>query len=85
MMNDKVKKSEAAESVKKTTFWMMLGFAWQLGYVIALPIVIFGFGGAYADKYLGTSPLFILTGIVVAITITSVGLYYKIKKMIINE
>ncbi|MBI5152597.1 AtpZ/AtpI family protein [Candidatus Peregrinibacteria bacterium] len=78
-MGNKEQKSEAA---KKTTFWMMLGFAWQLGYVISLPIVILGFGGAYADKYFGTSPLFILIGIVAAVSLTSVGLYYKIKKMI---
>lgn len=76
-------KEQKSEQAKKTTFWMMVGFAWELGYVIALPIVVFGFGGAYADKYFGTSPLFILIGIIAAVSLTSVGLYYKIKKMII--
>ena len=43
-----------------------MGFAGQIGYVIAIPAVLFGFGGAYLDKYLGTSPAFMSVGLLIA-------------------
>ena len=58
--------------------WLALDIAWELGYIIVIPIVILGAGGAYADKKFGTSPLFILIGIVVAFILTSLAAYRKI-------
>lgn len=80
MVNDKTEKQAA---VKKTTWWNVIGLAWELGYTIAIPIVVLGFGGAYVDKRLGISPLFILTGIALAMALTGFGIYRKIKKIII--
>jgi len=42
------------------------GFAFDLGYTIAIPAVVFGLAGGYADKYLQTSPLFLLLGLLFA-------------------
>ena len=58
-----------------------LSLAWDLGYIIALPIVILGFGGAYADKHWDTSPLLLLIGIGLALIVTAVGVSKKIIKM----
>jgi hypothetical protein len=33
------------------------GIVGELGYIIAVPALLFGFGGAYIDKYFGTAPL----------------------------
>lgn len=38
----------------------------QLGYTIAIPAVLFGFGGAYLDKHLGSSPIFMMLGLGIA-------------------
>lgn len=59
-----------------------LGIAWDLGYLIVLPIVIFGFAGAYADKYYSTSPLFLLIGIGLSLLITTIGIYRKMSTFI---
>ncbi len=61
---------------------LSLRLAWNLGYIIALPAVLFGFGGAYLDKSLGTSPLCILTGFVLAALISGIGVYRKLKEII---
>lgn len=63
----------------KNHLWSALNLAWELGYTIALPIVILGFGGAMLDKKLGTSPLFLLAGIALSIIISGVAVYRKIK------
>ncbi|PJC36778.1 hypothetical protein CO046_04100 [Candidatus Peregrinibacteria bacterium CG_4_9_14_0_2_um_filter_53_11] len=59
----------------------LLSLAWELGYLIALPIVILGFGGALLDKKLGTSPLFLLLGIALSLVISGLGVYRKVKEM----
>lgn len=56
--------------------------AWSFGYIIALPAALFGFGGAYADKALGTSPWLLLGGLATALILSSIGIYRKIKEIL---
>lgn len=63
------------------TNWSLLNLAWKLGYTIAVPIALLGFGGAWLDKKFATSPLFILIGIVLAIFISGIAIYRKIKNL----
>ncbi len=63
-------------------FWRALGIAWELGYVIAIPIVILALGGRLLDKHFGTSPWLFLAGVLVSIALTSIGLVWKFKKLI---
>lgn len=61
---------------------LSLRLAWNLGFIIAVPVFLFGFGGAYLDKYLGTSPAFIITGFVLAVVLSGVGVYRKVKEIL---
>ena len=54
-----------------------LGLAWQLGYTIAVPIVVFALVGRFLDKKLGTSPWLLLAGILVSIAVSSWAVYKK--------
>jgi F0F1-type ATP synthase assembly protein I len=54
-----------------------LGLAWNLGYTIAVPIVIFALAGRFLDKKLGTSPFLLLFGILLSIGITTWLVYKK--------
>lgn len=65
----------------KNNLGSALNLAWELGYTIALPIVILGFGGALLDKKLATSPLFLLVGIALSIIISGLAVYRKIKNI----
>ncbi len=58
---------------------------WELGYLIAVPAVILGFGGAYIDKYFHTSPVFLLSGLMFAIVASSAGVYRMIRNMMPPE
>ncbi|MEK7461038.1 MAG: AtpZ/AtpI family protein [Patescibacteria group bacterium] len=59
----------------------VLALAFQLGYIIALPAALFAFGGATLDKRLDTSPLFILLGLALAISSSSLLIARLIRRM----
>ncbi|MCA9388282.1 AtpZ/AtpI family protein [Candidatus Berkelbacteria bacterium] len=59
----------------------VLSLVGKLGFVIALPAAVFAFGGAYLDKKLETTPLFILLGLGLAV-LSSVVWVYKFVKSI---
>jgi hypothetical protein len=61
----------------------MVGFAMELGYVIALPIVGFGLLGKWLDHKMNHQvPWVTLIGIALAITLTTIWLTMKLKKYI---
>jgi F0F1-type ATP synthase assembly protein I len=60
----------------------MLSLAWNLGWTIALPIVLLATGGAMLDKQIGTSPWMLLLGVGFSIVITSAMVYYKTMKVL---
>ena len=57
----------------------LISIAFQLGFIIALPIVAFGFAGKWLDARSGTEPLFTLLGILLAIISTSLWMYSKFR------
>lgn len=73
------------EKVKQqSSTWFALALVWQLGYTIAIPVVVFALLGRFLDKRLDTSPLLLLIGIFASITVSSIGVYRKTIK-ILNE
>ena len=73
--------TEPKKSIKDDLF-LAVRLAWNFGYVIAIPAVAFGFGGAYLDKAAGSSPLFLLLGFVAAITLSSIGIVRKVREIL---
>lgn len=63
--------------------WEVVGFAWELGYIIALPIIAFGLAGKWIDGKMGNDPQWItLIGIALAIATTTIWLIKRLKKYI---
>ena len=62
--------------------FLAVRLAWDLGWIIAIPAVVLGFGGAYLDQYAGTSPLFLLTGMGCAMGLSGFGLFRKFKEIL---
>jgi len=48
------------------------GLAWEMGYTMAIPLVLLALAGRLLDKYYQTSPLFLLIGIILSIVISSI-------------
>lgn len=59
-----------------------LSFAWELGYTIALPAIVFCLGGAKLDRYLGDNHWFFFLGLIIALVLSFMGVYRKIRFII---
>jgi ATP synthase protein I len=70
---------------KPDSSWSSLGLAWELGYTIAVPLVLFALIGRFLDKKLGTSPFLLLAGILISIGVTSWLVYKKTREIIEKE
>ena len=70
--------------VKKDTLTtlQMFGLIGEIGYTIAIPAVLLGFGGAYLDKTIGTSPLFFLVGLILALASSTLAIWHRIKPLL---
>jgi hypothetical protein len=62
--------------------WIGLGFAWELGYTITVPAVLFGFLGRLADKQLGTSPLLLFCGIGLAFICSAIIVAKSLRRIL---
>lgn len=62
-------------------FYQTLGLAWDLGYSIAIPLVALAFLGRFLDKKYDASPIFLLSGILLAIAISGIMVFRKTKKI----
>ncbi len=58
----------------------LIALVFELGYTIAVPLVLFALGGRFLDKHLGTSPLFLLVGIFLSLMGSSYLIYKIIRK-----
>lgn len=56
--------------------------AWELGYTIAIPIVLLALLGRWADRMLGTSPWLLLLGVLLSTVISSFIVYRKISRIL---
>ena len=71
------------EKNKKTTLnkWELVGFAWELGYIIALPILILALAGKWLDnRFSHEFPWVTLIGIFLAIFTTTIWLIQRLKR-----
>ncbi len=59
----------------------MVSLVWDLGFIFALPLVIFAVVGRILDNHFGTGPLFILCGIIGAAVASSIGVFFKVRKL----
>lgn len=59
-----------------------IGFAWDLGFTIAVPAILFGFAGGYADKYFGSSPLLLFAGIGLAFITSAIIIARKLRDIL---
>ena len=54
-----------------------MSLAWELGYMIAIPLVALALIGRFMDNKLGTTPFLLLIGIIVSVAISSYMVYKK--------
>ncbi len=71
--------SPAPKQKEPLNTWAMLGLVTEIGGMVAIPAFLFGFLGAYGDKAWGTSPLFVIIGLMIALTSSTIAIWHHIK------
>ncbi|MCL5795104.1 MAG: AtpZ/AtpI family protein [Patescibacteria group bacterium] len=67
--------------MKKNNIWFVFSILGQIGLIIAIPVVFLAYFGAKLDKFYHTAPLFILSGMGIALAISSLLIYQMIKRI----
>jgi F0F1-type ATP synthase assembly protein I len=73
-------KNEEKQSTKSGAL-VAFSLVFEIGYTIAIPAVGFSFGGRFLDIHWGTSPLFLLLGIVGSLMLSSYLVYKKVEQL----
>ncbi len=66
---------------QRSPFWQAVALAWELGYTIAIPIVLLAFAGRFLDRKFGASPWFLLTGVLLSIIMSSIAVTMKVRRI----
>lgn len=73
---------DSQKSEAKGTTTRLTALAFELGFLIATPLVILGVIGRLLDKQLDAAPFFLITAIVLSLPISGVSVYRKIRDVI---
>lgn len=68
-------------SKKAFTFATLAGMVGELGFIIAIPLIVTILAGIWLDKKFNTTPFFIIVGILLSITTSSIAIGRKIKQL----
>ncbi len=85
MSESETQNPKAPNTPKKLDKSALVSVAFQLGFIIAIPILAFGFLGKWLDQKAGTDPILTLVGILTAIVFTSIWIYRKFKSYFDNQ
>ena len=82
-LNSDQPKKEDSEKNKKNafTFATLASMVGELGIIIAAPLVVTILAGIWLDKKFNTTPLFIIVGVLLAITTSAIAIGRKIKRL----
>lgn len=75
---DMDQKSDKQDNSQTLNVWSL---ASELGFLIAIPLVIFILIGVKLDKTFGTTPLFIILGMILAFVLSATSIVRKVKKL----
>jgi len=73
---------ELKQKKGKSILWQTIGVSMQIGYIITLPLIILVISGKILDKHYNSSPFFLLVGMVLALIVSSIAVFIKMRKII---
>jgi len=56
-----------------------VGLVLEIGYTIAIPAVVFAFGGRWLDRTYGTEPWFTIAGVLLSLPVGGYAVWRKLK------
>ncbi len=75
------KKNESIQNKDRKLTAELISFAYNIGFAIIIPIIIFVVSGRLIDKKLNSSPIYLLVGLALSFITTSFIIMKKIKEI----
>ncbi|MFZ2154219.1 MAG: AtpZ/AtpI family protein [Candidatus Moraniibacteriota bacterium] len=85
MFKEDLKRDNKEMKNSKTDKVSVFSLAFELGYIVAIPIVLLALAGRMIDKKIDSAPWFLLLGIVIAIIVSTYWIYKKTAAIIDNK
>lgn len=85
MFKEDLKRDNKEMKNSKTDKVSVFSLAFELGYIVAIPIVLLALAGRMIDKKMDSAPWFLLLGIVIAIIVSTYWIYKKTAAIIDNK
>lgn len=88
MLRENLKISDSKDKKEKkqsNSQWSVFSLAMELGFLIAIPLVVMALLGRFLDKKLETSPWLFLAGICISILLTTYLVYKKTISVFDNQ
>jgi F0F1-type ATP synthase assembly protein I len=82
MVYNNLIKTKMKNQRKQFRLFYSLSFAWQMGFLVAAPLVILLLIGYWLDKSLSTGPLFVLTGVFGGLVVSAYEIYHLLAPII---
>ena len=84
MMEEKTP-AAAPSKPKGANPWQLLGVVGEIGYLVAIPAVLFGIGGAMLDERFQTKPWLTVGGLFFALFISAISVYHVVKRVLSQQ
>lgn len=81
LLDDKIPVAMSNDSSQRNALLQALSYAWEFGYLVAVPLILFAVLGRFLDSKLHTKPWLFLAGILLSILISSVAVVRKALKI----
>lgn len=77
-----IRRTHADVPVRMVSPYEAMSLVFEMGYLIAIPAVSLGLGGAWMDRRFGSSPSFTGAGLALAVAISTYAVYCRLKAFI---
>ncbi|HLC99516.1 MAG TPA: AtpZ/AtpI family protein [Patescibacteria group bacterium] len=82
---DQNQREQTKKKSDQASLFYGASFAWQLGFLIVVVLLGFLGGGFLIDRWLHTTPFFIIVGAILGFAISSYETYHMIKPLLEKE
>ena len=78
-MDNEIKNNSEEQKKENSKFFYAISLGLELGFMIAIPLILFVLGGLYVDRIFNTTPLFLILGLLLNVIFT----IFEVKKIIL--
>ncbi len=73
------------DPANKNSFNLALSLFFTIGFMVAIPTLLFGIGGVYVDHKFHTEPTFTFTGFFLALAVAGYAVYKSVRAILQAE